>query len=65
MPFELLIIRGKMLDCGDNALALNSLDVRHRQATREIGILSITFEIPTPQRSAIDVDRRTQNHVSP
>ena len=64
MPFELLIVRGKVLDGRDDALALNSFDVSHRQAGGEIGIFAVPLEISSPERSAVDVHGWPQNHVA-
>src|ERR1700690_1057220 len=64
MPLEFLVVRVKMLDGRDHALALNSLDVSDRQAAREVGILTEALEISTPERGAVDVHGRPQNHVA-
>ena len=64
MSFELLIVRGKMLDRRNHAFPLHSLDVSHRQAPREIGIFAVPLEISFPQRRTVNVHRRTQNHIS-
>jgi len=48
MPFELLIIGVEVLDGGDHALALNSLDVSDRQAPGEVRVFAEALEISAP-----------------
>src|SRR5208282_4670937 len=64
VSLELLIVRVKVLHRRNHAFALNSLDVSHSHATREIRIFAVAFEISAPERSAVNVHRWSQNHVA-
>ncbi len=64
MPFEFLIVGVEVFYRGDNALALHAFNVGHTHLRGEVGILAVALEVPSPQRDALDVNRRAENHVA-
>src|SRR5215469_2881346 len=63
MALVFLVVGVKVLDRGDHMLALHAANVGDGKAAGEIGVFAVTLEISSPQRLAIDVDRRPENHV--
>ncbi len=64
MALELLVVGGEVLDGGDDAFTLHALDVGDGEAAGEVGIFAVALEVASPQRYAIDVDGRAEDHVA-
>ena len=52
-----------MLDRGDHALALDALDITHRDTRSQAGIFAKVFEVPPVHRHAVDVHARAEQEV--
>ncbi len=59
---RLLIVHGKMLEAGADALALGPADEPGGQLARQQRVLGIVFKVAPAQRAALDVDARPQNN---
>jgi len=63
VALELLVVGVKVLHRGNHALALHAIHIRHAQPRAEVRVLAVALEIAPPERHAVDVHRRPQNHV--
>ena len=64
VAFEFLIVRREMFHRGDHAFALHPFDISDADTRRQIRILSVSLKISAPQRHALNVHCRAQNHVA-
>ena len=58
-----VVVQGKVLHADSHAVLLHALDIGHDHAARQIGVFAHILEIAAVQRSAVDVDTGTQQHV--
>ena len=58
-----LLVSGKVLGHGDDALALNSANLRHGLGSRQERILSEVLKIPTEHGNASQINPRRLKHV--
>ena len=58
-----LIVKGKMLYAGCDAIALNALDIRHHHTARKVWILAEIFKASAVQRGSVDIHSRTKQYV--
>ena len=62
-PLEFLIVGDEVFHRGDDALALNALDVRHRHSGGQIRIFTKALEVSAAVRSTLNVHARRQHHI--
>ena len=63
VALKLLVVGVEVLHRGDHALALHALHIGRAQLPSKIRIFAVTLEVAPPQRHAVDVHRRPQDHV--
>ncbi len=64
VALELLIISGEVFEAGDDAFALDAVDVGDAELAGEIGVFAVAFEVASPERLAVDVDGGAEDHVA-
>ena len=62
-PPRLLIVGGKMLDAGANALALHAVNEARGQLPGQIRILGVILKVAATQGAALDVDGGPQQNL--
>ena len=63
MAVPLLIVADEVFDAGHHPLRLHPLDIGRSGFGRQIGILTVIFEITAAQRRAIDIHARTEQDM--
>ena len=58
-----VVIQCEMLHAGSHAVALQSLDVGHHHAARQVGVFTHVLKVAAVERRAVDVDTGAQQHV--
>ena len=63
MTVHFVVVQCIVLDTGSNAVRLYALDVRDDHPAGQIGVFTHVFEVTAVQRSPIDVDTRSEQHI--
>ena len=63
MTLGLLVVKCIMLHANSHAILLNFLNIRHYHHTGEARVLTHIFEVASVQRSPVDIDSRSEQHI--